>query len=260
MRRSVLSLIALVFAAVSTIDAQPVLLQIRPHVGDTIALSVEQRVELTGGKGEATRRMTTVTQVFSRVIVNRATSRGADITAITDSIRTATFTSGRAPALKRAVVKDPTMKLHVSTYGEAELIEGGRAAHVAASFGPMPATLSEKAVAPGDKWERELKIPIAGEAGAVGRVRATFRLDSLSDNGDIAYISMRGKLTHDHKDGSTSELDGNMTGSMQLNRRLGWITDTRAVIDVTSTVNGRDGQPMRIRTRVTQQLRAAPQQ
>src|SRR4051812_48857981 len=117
MRGSFLVGLALVFGAVSPIDAQPVLLQIRPHVGDTIALSVEQRLELTGGTGEATRRMTTVTQVFSRAIVTRSTSRGSDVTAITDSIRTATFTSGRAPALKRAQVKDPVMKLRVSADG-----------------------------------------------------------------------------------------------------------------------------------------------
>jgi hypothetical protein len=246
-------------AAVSTIDAQPVLLQIRPRVGDTIAVQLEQRLEITTLAGESSRRMTTVTQVFSHAIVNKTTSRGADVTALTDSIRTATFSGGKTPRLHRAEVKDRTMRLRFSTDGGAELLEGGKSAELAGAFGPMPATLSAKAVTTGDKWDREMHIPVAGEAGATGRVRANFRLDSLSDNGDIAFISMRGKLSHDHKDGSDSEVDGTMSGSIQLDRRLGWITDTRAEINVESTVRGRGGQPVRIHTKITQQVKAPPE-
>lgn len=91
----------------------------------------------------------------------------------------------------------------------------------------------------------------------MGMVRATFRLDSLGRNGDIAYISMKGTLSHDHSDGSDSELEGWMSGTMQLDRRLAWITDTRAIIDVESTVKpATGGQPMRVRTKITQVLRA----
>jgi len=258
MRSSLLTILSLV-AAVSTAQAQPVLLQIRPRVGDTIAVKLEQRLEITTHAGEASRHMTTVTQVFSHAIVNKTSSRGADVTALTDSIRTATFAGGKTPQLHRAEVKDPSMKLRFSTDGGAELIEGGKSAQLAGAFGPMPATLSGKAVSTGDEWEREMLLPVAGEEGAIGRVRAKFHLDSLSDNGDIAYISMRGKLSHDHKDGSTSEVDGNMSGWIQLDRRLGWITDTRAVIDVESTVRGRDGQPVKIHTKITQQVKATPE-
>ena len=91
----------------------------------------------------------------------------------------------------------------------------------------------------------------------MGMVRATFRLDSLGRNGDIAYISMKGTLSHDHRDGSNSELEGWMSGTMQLDRRLAWITDTRAIIDVESMVRpATGGQPMRVRTKITQVLRA----
>jgi hypothetical protein len=246
--------VVLLIAAVSTVDAQPVLLQIRPRVGDTIAVNLEQRLEITTLAGESSRRTTTVTQVFSHAIVNRTTSRGAEVTALTDSIRTATFPGGKTPRLRRAEVKDPSMRLRFSTDGGAELLEGGKSAQLAGAFGPMPATLSGKAVTTGDQWDREMHLPVAGEDGAMGRVRASFRLDSLSDNGDIAFISMRGKLSHDHRDGSDSEVDGTMSGWIQLDRRLGWITDTRAVIDVESTVRSRDGHPVKIHTRITQQV------
>ena len=258
MRSSLLTILCLV-SAVSTINAQPVLLQIRPRAGDTIAVKLEQRLDITTLAGEASRHMATVTQVFSHAIVNKTTSRGADVTAITDSIRTATFAGGKTPPLRRANVKDPSMKLRFSLDGGAELLEGGKSAQLAGAFGPMPATLSGKAVSTGDEWEREMQLPVAGEEGAIGRVHAKFRLDSLSGNGDIAFISMRGKLSHDHKDGSTSEVDGTMSGWIQLDRRLGWMTDTRAVIDVESTVRGRDGQPVKIHTKITQQLKANPE-
>jgi hypothetical protein len=235
------------------------MLQIRPHAGDTLEVKLEQRLEITSGAGEGMRRMTTVTQVFSHAVVTRATSRGAEVTALTDSIRTATFTGTRTPPLRKTAVRDPVMHLRVSTDGGAEVLDGGRTTQIAAAFGPMPATLSGKAVAIGDRWDREMRIPVAGETGAVGLVRATFQLDSLRRNGDVAFISMKGRLSHDHKDGSTSELDGSMNGTIQLDRRLGWITDTYATIEVSSTVRGRDGQPMRIHTRVTQQLNAVPE-
>jgi hypothetical protein len=102
-----------------------------------------------------------------------------------------------------------------------------------------------------------MRIPVSTEAGAMGTVRATFRLDSLGEGGDIAYISMTGTLSHDHDDGSDSDLEGWMTGSMQLDRRISWITETRAVIDAESTVRrGSGGKPMKVRTRVTQLLKA----
>lgn len=258
MRFRALGVLSLIAAGASLAEAQPVLLQIRPRAGDTLGVRLEQRVEISGGSTDNMRRMTTVTQVFSRAIVTRATAQGAEVTALTDSIRTASFSGARTPPLHRVSVQESQMRLHVSTDGGAEVIDAGKNTQLATAFGPMPATLSGKAVAVGDRWDREMRIPITGEAGAMGRVRATFQLDSLGRNGDIAYISMRGKLTHDHRDGSLSELEGSMTGSIQLDRRAAWITETRATIDVTSTMRGRDGQPMRLRTRVTQLVKATP--
>jgi hypothetical protein len=69
---------------------------------------------------------------------------------------------------------------------------------------------------------------------------------------------MRGVLTHDHSDGSDSETSGSLTGTMQLDRRLAWITETRATIDVWSTVTARSsGLPMQVHTRVLQVLRVS---
>lgn len=103
-----------------------------------------------------------------------------------------------------------------------------------------------------------MRVPLPGEPGATGRVRTTFQLDSLSRSGGVAYISMRGVLSHDHSDGSLSETSGSLTGTMQLDRRLAWITDTQATIDVWSMVKAPgSSQLMQVHTRVRQTLRVS---
>jgi hypothetical protein len=257
-----LTAVALIFTA-SLTQAQPVVLQIRPHVGDTISVRLNQTVDMTGTtvRGTTTSgRMTTMTEVFSRAIVQSASGEYLMVLAVTDSIRMSTARGGRPGAPKRVRGREGSMKLKLSTDGGAEVIDSDASEELRAIFGQMPAMLSKKPVSVGGKWTREMRIPIAGEAGAMGLVRATFRLDSLGKNGDIAYISMRGTLSHDHRDGSNSELDGSMTGSLQLDRRLAWITESRAEIDVTTMFRAPAGvaDTMRVRTRVTQLLKAAP--
>ena len=283
-RRSLASVFLLAIAPGMTsriASAQSVLLQIRPQVGDTLSVRMDQKVEMTGvptgcvtGYGgkrrkatpdqttpsctEGTRQMTSVTEVFSRAIVQSASIDGARVLALTDSIRTS-LSSGNSKAVKptRVRTNPGSMELRVATDGGAQVVDADASEELRAVFGQMPATLSRKPVAVGEQWTRQMRLPISTEAGAMGMVRATFRLDSLGRNGDIAYISMKGTLSHDHRDGSDSELEGWMSGTMQLDRRLAWITDTRATIDVESTVKpATGGQPMRVRTKITQVLRA----
>lgn len=181
------------------------------------------------------------------------------MTAVTDSIRTSMSngTAKRAAPTRLRQTNDE-IDMRVATDGAAEVIDTNASDELRAIFGQMPAVLSRKPVSRGDTWTRQMRIPLAGELGATGLVSATFQLDSLGKNGDIAYISMRGKLSHDHSDGSVSELSGWLTGTMQLDRRLAWITETRAVIDATSTVQGiSGGAPMVVHTHVTQQLKAS---
>lgn len=260
---------ALTVTSASISGAQPVLLQIKPHAGDTIAVKLHQKVELTATPADCStpsrkqacagpsRQMTTITEVFSRAIVQGVARDGAMILAVTDSVRMAVSRGGKPGSPKRVTGRDGSTQLRVTRDGGAEVIDSDASDELRAIFGQMPATLSRQSVSVGEKWKREMRIPIAGEAGAMGLVRATFQLDSLGKNGDIAYISMRGTLSHDHRDGSTSELDGWMTGQMQLDRRVAWITETRAEIDVTSVFRpSASAEPMRVRTHVTQLLKA----
>ncbi|MGK2961393.1 MAG: hypothetical protein ACSLFK_04495 [Gemmatimonadaceae bacterium] len=282
-RRVLASAILLSALPPGVASAQPVLLRIRPHAGDTLSVRMEQRVEMTGvpagcatgyaGGGRAaksvrpqrecsdsTRQMTSVMQVFSKAIVSRVTGNGAVILAVTDSVRSSLTSGSGPPAPPRKVSSSRAgIEMIVATDGGAEVLDADASDELRAVFGQMPATLSRRPVAVGETWVRRMRIPISTEAGATSLVTATFRLDSLGRNGDIAHISMKGTLSHDHRDGSDSERDGWLTGTMQLDRRLAWITDTRAVIDVESMVKPTTGgDPMRVRTRITQALSSKP--
>jgi hypothetical protein len=260
-RRRIFLAVAASLITAASAEAQPVLLQIKPRVGDTIGVRLTQTVDMSGASvrvNSIPRRMITTTEVFSRAIVESVAGDHLTVLAVTDSIRMASSRGSRPGTPQRVRGREGSMKLRLSTDGGAEVVDSDASEELRAIFGQMPAMLSKNPVAVGGKWTREMRIPIAGEAGAMGLVRATFHLDSLGRNGDIAYISMRGTLSHDHRDGSNSELDGWMTGSLQLDRRLAWITESRAEIDVTSVLRASAGaDAMRVRTRVTQFLKAA---
>ncbi len=266
---------AVVCVAARGIGAQPVLLQIRPHVGDTLRVRLDQDVEMTGmpsGCGNQQgftrsrlkvvpsncsdqRAMTTRMEVFSRAIARSASRDATDILAITDSVRTSSGKPGSSAPAKRRPTSPAPAEIRIFTDGAVELGAGPASDETRTLLGQMPATLSKKAVAVGEKWVHEMRVPLTGEPGSTARVRTTFQLDSLGRDGEVAYISLKGVLSHDHSDGSDSETSGSLTGTMQLDRRVAWITETHAVIDVWSAVKARgSGNPMDVHTRVVQAL------
>lgn len=273
------SSIAGAFAAMAAVlypaltAAQPVLLQIRPHIGDTIPMHLSQTVEMTGttpgSTGAPSQSMTTTIDIYTRAIPKQWTASGTLMQTITDSV-TMTPSSARALAdFKRRALQSKNALIRVSTDGAVEVVDGddpaGELRHL---FGEMPAMLSRSGVAVGAKWTREMQIPLSGEPGAMGSVRATFQLDSLSRTGDVAFISMKGSLSRVKlppavTQGAGYETSGTLTGTIQIDRRLGWITDSRSTIQVRSTiaaVPARRGEaqrgPMVVRTKITQWIRA----
>jgi hypothetical protein len=274
--RTMCTAVALCTVASSTI-AQPVLLQIRPHVGDTLRVRLDQQVEMTGmppGCGNEAvlrvraksppsscadiRTMTTRMEVFSRAIARSATRDATEMIAITDSVITSSGKRGTRQHATRQPTPHAPVEIRIATDGGVELGAGPASDEIRTLFGQMPATLSRKAVAVGEKWIQEMRVPLPGEPGAFGRVRTTFQLDSLGRNGELAYISMRGVLSHAHSDGSDSETSGSLTGTMLLDRRLAWITDTHATIDVWSMVKTPGaGRQMQVHTKVLQTLRVS---
>jgi hypothetical protein len=258
----------------AAVGAQTVLLQLKPRIGDTLHVRLEQQVEMTGmppgcadpratsrPRSTATtsacanvRTVNTGMEVFSRAIVRRSMRDATEMSAITDSVRTSTGKRVGYRATSQTASRAP-VEIRISSDGGVEIGAGPASDEIRTLFGQMPPTLSRKSIAVGEKWIHEMRVPLAGEPGATGRVRTTFQLDSVGRNGDMAYISMRGVLSHDHSDGSDSETSGSLVGTMQFDRRLAWITETHATIDVWSLVKSPPaGQPMRVHTKVVQSL------
>lgn len=265
----------LLVAAGQTAVAQSVLLQIRPHIGDTLRMHLSQTVEMTGtntSRGrDSTTTMTTSIEVFTRAVPSQLTSSGTLMQSITDSVKMTPASPASLEDLRRRSMQSRPVWLRVSTDGAMEIVDDADPnSELRHLFGEMPAMLARQAVAVGEKWTREMQIPLSGDPGTVGEVKATFRLDSLGRNGDIAYISMHGTMSRANAPAGQAQpsgrgymTSGTLSGTIQIDRRLGWITDSKSSIIVRSTIAqnpARKGDPqiapMQVRTRITQWIRA----
>ena len=253
---------------------QSVLLQIRPHIGDTLRMHMSQTVEMTGtstSRGRDSTTMTTSIEVFTRAIPNQWTSSGTLMQAITDSVKMTPASQASIEDLRRRSMQAQPVWLRVSMDGAMEIVDDADPnSELRHLFGEMPAMLARKPVAVGEKWTREMQIPLSGDPGTVGEVKATFRLDSLGRNGDIAYISLHGTMSRANAPSGQAQptgrgymTSGTLTGTIQIDRRLGWITDSKSSIIVRSTIAqapGRNGESqsasMQVRTKITQWIRA----
>lgn len=255
-----------------SLAAQAVLLQIRPQIGDTLRMHLSQTVEMTGTtpgitRTDPARSMTTSIEIYTRAIAKQWTTGGTLMQTITDSVAMTPASAASLADLKRRALQGKSAWIRVSADGAVEVVDDGDATELRHLFSEMPAMLSRAPIAVGEKWTQEMQIPLSGEPGALGSVRATFQLDSLSRSGDIAFISMKGslsriKLPRAVASGAGYETSGTLTGNIQIDRRLGWITDSRSTIVVRSTVAAAGqpkGQPprgpMTVRTRITQWIR-----
>ena len=103
--------------------------------------------------------------------------------------------------------------------------------------------------------------PVAPEAG--GSLTATFRLDSLTQGGELAWLSLHGTLEHTTTvradlRGAIMELGGDLSGTLALDRRRGWITDARIDLRLRSTItptSSASSGPMHLRMSLSQRMR-----
>lgn len=258
---------ALLLAAPRAARAQGVLLELRPRAHDTLRLRLDQELEVVASMKvagvDSTVTMTQKLTAHSRSIVERTDGRGATIMAVTDSalVRSA---PGARP---RRTMRGARVSVHVAPDGAMKVLDanGTLTPEASAVFAGMPATLPRHPIGVGDSWSHVSTVPIPGQpvgAGG-GTLEATFRLDSLSRYGDVAYVSIRGTLSRPTggvklPQGHTYVSTGTVLGAMQVDRRRGWLTSMRAVIDVKSVLSppAARGAAMHVRTRVTQWLRA----
>ena len=265
------ALFVLLALAAPPAGAQTVLLEIRPRVGDTLATRLDQMIEMTGttrvGRSDSTMRVRTTMMVLSRSVVLKSDPQASIIMSITDSVLLSSEGGSGPEALERAsrTLEGQRVRLRIGRDGSASIVgEPEGSPELRAIVSQMPASLPTSPVAVGARWTRAMRLPMDGEGvPSGGELHATFRFDSLSRDGDIAYISMRGQLTRDSTatqmpDGMTFLMSGSVVGALQVNRRRGWLTDARTTMNVRSVLTpppDADAQPMRFHMKITQRMR-----
>ena len=253
-------------------SAEPVTLRIGPPVGETVRMRLDQRMEMSGTtrmpSGDSTATVVTTLVVISRAFVERRDRDATILLTSTDSVEAASTGADSTVIANetRRALQGKRVRLRISPDGATEIVanDTGGAPALSAIFSQMPATLPNTAVAVGDSWSRVMVAPIdpaLTAKGEGGKLKATFRLDSLSRSGERAYVSIVGTLSRPAatKEGwATLAMSGSMTGGLVIDRRRGWISDARLTYTVRSVVtpsNGNVAEAMRFRMKVTQWVR-----
>ena len=253
-------------------QANSVVLQVRPGAGDTIRVRLDQTVEMTGPAGADGKPVaeTGTLVLLATLAVESVDDEGATIVSVTDSLRVNSPPNSASSAVLAwaAFAANRAVRFRVAPNGAAYIPTGrGRAMPSAALASTMPATLPSRAIAPGTSWSSVLQVPLASSVDPKGTatLHAIFTFDSLSRSGELAFISLRGRLTRTEKESkapvegrSNVETSGTVVGHVMLDRRRGWITDARTTFSLHSLVTPADPTrpAVRVRMTISQWLRA----
>lgn len=253
---------------------KPVTLQLRPRIGDTIWMRLEQETALSSKrvdlKAPSPTIMATTTVTYSRAVVESGVATSTTIVAITDSVfvSSADQLAKGVPPTNQRQMQGQSARLEIAPDGSLAMAAENGAPVKAPAPRPaslIPATFPSKPVSVGDKWVREAPLPAGTSqlgASVVGWVQATFHFDSLTRNGELAWVSVKGKLQSDpantRRDGVATVDDGSVEGYMVLDRARGWLTESRFTIIAHSSLRqpfGVSGQPMSFEIRLVQALK-----
>ena len=262
-------LLVVALAAPAAEAQKAVQLQLRPRIGDTVWMRLEQQTELAGRRSDSKQApalAATTTVTYSRAVVESGVATSTTIVAITDSVfvtNGATTSKGVTPMARP--VAGQRVRLQIAPDGSMTMPSDNPQKAPARTQSLIPATFPTTPVAVGDKWMREAALPAGSSqlgASIVGWVQATFRLDSLTRNGELAWISIDGKLAPDPAgaklDGVTIVDDGSVEGFMVLDRARGWLTESQFTIVAHSTLKqpfGVASQPVKFEIRLVQSLK-----
>lgn len=258
-------LVVAVFAAATPVQgsAQRYLLQLKPKVGDTLRMELEEQREATGttkfGGSDSSRTMSTRLRMFSRAIVQGKLRGAVTVLAVIDSVSLVTTDQH-----SRAATAGQHMLFRLAEDGTMRVVDEATGANRGASelVALMPAALPTHPVAVGDTWARSIPM-VVGRGGDEGAVRASFRLDSVSRDEHLAYISMRGEMKRDSVPagpprGTRMQVSGTVSGELRLDRRRGWLTESKFAVLLRTTMvpaATSGGYPVRFLTRITQRMR-----
>jgi hypothetical protein len=252
-------------------SAQSVLLQIRPHPGDTLHMRLDQEMDIVGAgpriRGEPQVTVTTTWCVLQRMVVERIDTSGADVLQMTDSVSIVSD-GGRGPTSdprQRATIQGTRLRIHVAPDGAITLLDSSDrvSAAVRELVANLPVTFPRKPVKVGHSWVRTMRLGSGPTYGGGSEIKLEFRLDSVSAGGDSAFVSVHGPLGKPRVDpgagGATVTTQGSLAGTMLIDRERGWLTDWHAIIAVQYLIRpprGSDAAPQRMRMTAMQWLRA----
>lgn len=253
-----------------------VLLLVRPRVGDTLRLQMEQTIEVSSRtaaarpttpvldgtrtplprqpapeygprRARANRRITRLI-LFAHSLVEASDLQMTTLLATTDSMSMWAGAPGErgVPASLPLPGDGRQVRVRVTPDGAMRVSDPPPGAmELGATLAAMPGMLPSEPVRVGDRWERDIVLPSLPVSGyrADGVVRARFRFDSLTNGSRNAWISLEGSL---HRDGAGRELPtgtrvitaGTMRGVLVVDRERAWIIDARTTMDVQSEVSG----------------------
>jgi hypothetical protein len=257
---------AMVLALPGAARAQKVVLEMHPRAGDTLRVTFEHSVTISGAARAgfaAVPASTTNYRLETREIVENVSALRATVLAIVDSIFVGTSGApppGLFPDLDRSL-QGARIHVNVTADGASTVVNAPAQVDpdLRALIGEMPAVLPAAPVAVGESWTRDLPLPVEGSPGGSAVLRATIHLDSLTESGNLAWISIRGNLAAPVKADTMSramESKGSLAGSLVLDRRRGWLLESHATVNVESVVGmPGGGEPLVVRVRVDQTMR-----
>ncbi len=270
--------VLLVSSLVTPALAQTVTLQIKPKVGDTLRLRIEQEVEISGvGRirdTDTTMTMRSSMLLLSRSIVVHSDNDGTIVRSITDSV--AVDMGAMDPRIAslsdqaRRSLQGKELRVRFSREGSASVVEADPdiPRNLQSVFSQLPATFPRHQVSVGSTWRQRIPIPDAVQGQIAGTLEAVFRLDSLTRRGKRAHISMRGTLTRDSAastmpGGARMTMTGTVSGFMILDRARGWVTEALTEMSVRSHIEPSPtstAQPVKMRMRLLQRQRTMDKQ
>lgn len=249
--------------------AQTVVLQIRPRIGDTLRMRLDQESEMSGVRktaaGESSALVLTTMKMFSRAIIEGASEKGTVVLAVTDSVQLMTSDdhSRGAAAQAEAQMRGQRARFRVLPDGSLGTVDDADAnREVAQVVSLMPATFPKSPVKVGESWIREMAVPAGLQLGAQlsGKLHVTFRLDSIAHGGEWAFVSMRGEMQPATGPGAASGTvleRGMVNGTMLVDKKRGWLTESwfNIVVNSLQTFAPATGVlSMRMQTRITQHM------
>jgi hypothetical protein len=207
--------------------------------------------------------------MHATLAIEAVDAAGATVVSVTDSVRVnAPPNSASAAVLAWAgVAAIRAVRFRIAADGSASIPNSRSGTPPVGMVGAqMPATLPRRPIEPGTSWTSTMRVPLASSVDpkGVATLTATFTFDSLSRSGELAFLSLRGRLVKgddppgNSRDGNQVETSGTVTGQVLIDRRRGWITDARTTFSLLSLISpgDRSKPPMRVRMTIAQWMRA----